>query len=64
MLHGDQDPIVPAYNYENFAVKCQQLGVDNFELFVHEGGKHMFFFKEQATTHPIVDRFLAKHLKP
>ena len=63
MLHGDQDPIVPAYNYEHFARKCQQLSIDNFELFVHEGGKHMFFFQEQKTTQPIVDRFLAKHLK-
>jgi acetyl esterase/lipase len=64
MLHGDQDPIVPSYNYENFADKCDDLAIDNFELYVNEGGKHMFFFKEQATTHPIVDRFLAKHLKP
>ena len=63
MLHGDQDPIVPPYNYENFATKCQQLGIENFELFIHEGGKHMFFFQELKTTHPIVDRFLAKHLK-
>jgi acetyl esterase/lipase len=63
MLHGDQDPIVPSYNYENFSAKCDDLAIDNFELYVNEGGKHMFFFKEQATTHPIVDRFLAKHLK-
>ena len=63
MLHGDQDRIVPSYNYENFAAKCDDLSINNFELYVSESGKHMFFFKEQQITHPIVDRFLAKHLK-
>jgi acetyl esterase/lipase len=63
MLHGDQDPIVPSYNYEHFAAKCADLEIDNFELYVHEGGKHMFFFKEQRRLHPVIDRFLAKHLR-
>ena len=64
MLHGDQDRIVPSYNYENFAAKCYDLAINNFELYVNEGGRHMFFFKEQEITQPIVDRFLSKHLKP
>ena len=63
MLHGDQDRIVPSYNYENFAAKCDDLTINNFELYVNEGGRHMFFFKEQQITHPIIDRFLAKHLE-
>ena len=63
MLHGDQDRIVPSYNYENFAAKCDDLIINNFELYVNEGGRHMFFFKEQQITHPIIDRFLAKHLE-
>ena len=63
MLHGDQDRIVPSYNYENFAAKCDDLAINNFELYVSKSGKHMFFFKEQQITHPIIDRFLAKHLK-
>ena len=64
MLHGDQDRLVPSYNYENFASRCDDLAIDNFELYVNEGGRHMFFFKEQKITQPIVDRFLSKHLKP
>jgi acetyl esterase/lipase len=64
MLHGNQDRIVPSYNYEKFAAKCNDLAINNFELYVSESGKHMFFFKELQITHPIVDRFLAKHLQP
>lgn len=63
MLHGDQDRIVPTYHYENFAAKCNDLAINNFELYVSESGRHMFFFKEQQIAHPIIDRFLAKHLE-
>jgi acetyl esterase/lipase len=64
MLHGNQDRIVPSYNYEKFVAKCNDLAINNFELYVSESGKHMFFFKELQITHTIVDRFLAKHLQP
>jgi alpha-beta hydrolase superfamily lysophospholipase len=64
MLHGDQDRLTPSYNYENFASRCDELDINNFELYINNGGRHMFFFKEQEITQPIVDHFLSRHLKP
>lgn len=64
LLHGNQDGLVPVYHMHNFASQSERLGIDNLELYEHRDGGHMFFWKHQKITQPIVDRFLSKQLHP
>lgn len=63
LMHGDNDPLVPLYHMHNFASASEEIRVTNLEQHEHLGGGHMFFFKQQKQTQPIVDRFLASQLK-
>ena len=63
IMHGDKDSLVPAYNYQLFNKKCQEMGVANFELHEFKEGGHMFFFKHSKKTLPIMDSFFDKSLK-
>ena len=62
MVHGTADELVPSFQYESFQRRCDEVGVEDFELITDPGGGHMFFFKKRKTYQPIMDRFFAAHL--
>ena len=63
MVHGPADDLVPTYHYQNFKMRCDELGVENFRLIAEPEGGHMFFFKERKIYQPMMDDFFEEQLK-